>query len=89
MTSNDSAAPPADSTFDRYRIEICMGDQVINKLGVPANRKALHVIEIARNELKHVSTATHAKVRGLNGDEIEIYAMDGWFRCQMKALKLR
>ena len=89
ITSDESAAPTTDSSFDRYRIEICMGDQVINKLGVPASRKPLHVVEIARKELKHISTATHATIRGLHGNEVEIYAMDGWLRCQLKALKLR
>lgn len=88
MTSIEEESTTTTS-YDRYRIQICMGDEVIHKLALPSRKTRLQVVEFARRELAHTSTATHALVRGLNGCEIEVFTSDSWLRCQMKALSLK
>lgn len=73
---------------NRYKVELISQDTVIQTLGVPSNRTRLHVVEIARRELRRISTATHADIRALNGRVHTVYAHDGWLTCQFKALKL-
>lgn len=77
-----------DVKHSRFKIDIKSQDTVIQTLGVPSNRTRLHVVEIARRELRRISTATHADIRALNGRVHTVYAHDGWLTCQFKALKL-
>ena len=77
-----------EAKHSRFKIEIKSQDTVIQTLGVPSNRTRLHVVEIARRELRRIATATHAEIRALNGEVQTVYAHDGWLTCQFKALKL-
>ena len=77
-----------EAKHSRYKIEIKHQTNVIQTLGVPADRNRLRVIEIARSELRRISTATHAEIRALDGSEHIIYAYDSWLKCQLKALKM-
>lgn len=73
----------------RYKIEICKGDEVIQKLGIPLTHTRFHVVEIARKELKRVSTATHASIRDAEGTVVEIFPSDSWATIQMQAFRLK
>ncbi len=65
------------------------GDEVVQKLGVPSKRSVFRVVEVAHYELSRVTTATHAMIRGLDGNEITLYADDGWVKSKVKAMKLK
>ena len=88
MTKTETAPEDPAAMHDKYRVQVCMADEVILKLAIPADKSRSHVIDIARRELAHTSTATHATVRDLVGKELDVYANDSWLRCQFKALRL-
>ncbi|MGX5913498.1 hypothetical protein ACR0ST_02015 [Aliidiomarina sp. Khilg15.8] len=73
---------------DRYKVEIFSQDSLVRTLGIPAHKSRFRIVEIARKELKTVPTATHVTIRALNGVQHDIFAADGWWKCQMKAFKL-
>lgn len=73
---------------DRYKVELMSQGNVLRTLAIPANKPRVRVMEITRREPKSLATATHATVRGLDGKEHVIYAIDSWLTCQLKAFKL-
>lgn len=75
-------------TNHRYKLEIFSQEIVVRTLGVPGYKSPFRVVEVARRELKTVPTATHVRIRSLCGREHNIFASDGWWKCQMKAFKL-
>lgn len=82
------ASKANNKIHDRYKVEIVSQDSIVRTLGIPAQKSRFRVVEIARKELKTVPTATHATIRALNGSEHDVFATDGWWKCQLKAFKL-
>lgn len=82
MASNNN------NDHDRYKVEIFCNDNSLRTLGIPKHKSRLRVVEVARQEIRRVPTATHATVRALSGNTLTVYANDGWWKCQFKALKL-
>lgn len=78
-----------ETPHNRHKITIYSGEESVITLGVPKTHSPAQVVLIAQREMSRIPAATHAIIRSVSGNTVEITATDGWIKAQMAAMKLR